>query len=219
MKFHRKSVIITCLLLAAVVFLSCLYLPDALSIRATAAAETQIQIVDTPHLGPSHDSTATSETEKPTVPPETEAPAEPPMHYTEVDAVILAKLLWEECRGVKGIYCGVSAKARQAGVAWTVLNRLDKGNYGSSLLDVVTAPNQYAYNPQAPVDEDLLWLANDVLSRWNREQNGETNVGRTIPAEYLYFYGDGQENHFRIGYKDKVNWNWSLPDPYATPDT
>lgn len=210
MKFHRKSVIVTCLVLSVLVFLSCLIPPHALTIRASAAADTMTLFEVNRPCAAAEDGTEPTETEVPTEPTV--------MYYTEVDAVIVAKLLWEECRGVSGTYKGVSAKARQAAVAWTVVDRLDAGTFGDTLVAVVTAPNQFAYNPNAPVNEELLWLANDVLSRWNREKNGETDVGRTIPAEYLYFYGDGKENHFRIGYKDADTWDWSLPDPYQNTD-
>ena len=40
-------------------------------------------------------------------------------------------------------------------------------------------------------------------------------MGRTIPADYLYFEGDGKENYFRKEYQgDGAMWDWSLPDPY-----
>lgn len=72
----------------------------------------------------------------------------------------------------------------------------------------------FAYRADAPIEEDLYLLAVDVLERWYREKRGEENVGRTLPAEYVYFWGNGRENFFRIEYQGKVYWDWSLPNPY-----
>ena len=109
----------------------------------------------------------------------------------------------------------MSYKARQAAVAWVALNRVDAGGFGEDLYEVLTSPNQFAYDPDAPVTDDLLELAWDVLYRWWAEKDGETDVGRTIPPEYLYFDGDGKENYFRIEYQGTGEvWDWSLPDPY-----
>ena len=50
---------------------------------------------------------------------------------------------------------------------------------------------------------------------WGAEKAGEEDVGRTLPADYLFFEGDGAENHFRKEYeKTGETWDWSLPDPY-----
>lgn len=211
MRVNHKSIIVICLILTVFVFCTGMIPPEIVTIPVEAAEAPS----GSPETNP-----AQTEAHATTAPPETEAPTEPQLHFTEVEAVILAKLLWSECRGVSGIYCGVSAKARQAAVAWDVLNRLDNGSYGDSIVDVVTAPNQFAYDPQAPVDEELLWLATDVLTRWSMEKNGETDVGRTLPAGYYFFLGDGEENHFRKDFKDYTNtWDWSLPDPYLNADT
>lgn len=41
-------------------------------------------------------------------------------------------------------------------------------------------------------------------------------MGRTLPEDYLFFEGDGLENHFRKEYeKTGDTWDWSLPDPYG----
>lgn len=142
-----------------------------------------------------------------------EAPEWPKL-YTDEDAIALAKTLWGEARGVKdnGI---VSGDCQRAAVAWCILNRYDAG-YEDSIYKVITAKKQFhGYSADYPVEDDLLELAYDVLDRWNAEQHGETDVGRVLPAEYLWFGGDGNENRFRDAWKGGNKWDWSLEDPYA----
>lgn len=147
--------------------------------------------------------------------------SEPPVMDTfspdDLEAVMLAKTMYAEANVLRwyGDQFGVSYKARQAAVAWVALNRVDAGGFGEDLYEVLTQPNQFAYDPDAPVTDELLELAWDVLYRWSAEKDGETDVGRTIPADYLYFEGDGKENYFRKEYQgDGAMWDWSLPDPY-----
>ena len=65
-----------------------------------------------------------------------------------------------------------------------------------------------------PVLPELATLAADVLIRYHAERDGRTNVGRVLPVEYLYFTGDGRNNHFTIGWKDAETWDWCLQNPY-----
>lgn len=133
--------------------------------------------------------------------------ATPPWTYEEVE--MLAKTIWGEARGVP-------STARQAAVAWCALNRLDVGTFGDTLAEVLSKPYQFAYDPASPVTDEFLALADDVLHRWYLEQNGVEDVGRTLPEDYLFFEGDGLENHFRKEYeKTGDTWDWSLPDPYG----
>lgn len=127
----------------------------------------------------------------------------------EDDVIMIAKTLYGECRGVK-------SKMEQAAVAWCILNRVDSKGYacGESIEYVVTFPHQFAYDPDAPVWESLKEIAYDVLIRWHNEKQGAENVGRVLPAEYLYFIGDGKRNHFSIEWKSTEYWNWSLTNPY-----
>lgn len=46
------------------------------------------------------------------------------------------------------------------------------------------------------MDAGVEALVLDVLGRWEEEKQGQENVGRTLPAEYLFFWGDGWHNHF-----------------------
>ena len=44
--------------------------------------------------------------------------------------------------------------------------------------------------------------------------HGQVEVGRVLPADYLWFSGDSKRNHFRNAYKGGTVWDWSLPSPY-----
>lgn len=132
---------------------------------------------------------------------------------SSVEAVMLARLV----RGEAG---GVWSMTEQACVMWTVLNRVDAG-YGDTIAEVITAPGQYYYIESFGTNDeygrDLVWLAEDVLNRWYREKNGEINVGRVLPAEYLFFGGDGYHNYFRTTYEfGNGFWDYSLPSPYES---
>ena len=126
----------------------------------------------------------------------------------ESDITLLAKLLWGEARGV-------DSKAEQAAVVWCVLNRVDAGYADGTIEGVVTAKYQFTgYKSYHPATEEFMNLAEDVLCRWYAEKQGEDNVGRTLPKDYLYFNGSNGRNWFRKEYKSTTYWDWSLPDPY-----
>jgi hypothetical protein len=142
-------------------------------------------------------------------PTEEKSPAEslPEFPITTDEIRVLAQKLYAECNGVR-------SKTRQAAVAWIIFNRLDAG-YGDTLMAVMTAPHQFAKtSDKTPVTDYLLELAADVAGRWWAEKNGAENVGRIIPSDYYFFWGDGKENHFRKGWKDQVYWDWSMESPY-----
>lgn len=129
-----------------------------------------------------------------------------------VEAVMLARLV----RGEAG---GIWSLTEQACVMWVVLNRVDTGKWGDTIAEVITAPNQFYYIPSFGTTDDygrdLIWLAEDVISRWEREKAGETDVGRVLPAEYLFFGGDGYHNYFRTTYEfGNGRWHYELPSPY-----
>lgn len=141
------------------------------------------------------------------VTPESE-PEVTPQPWTDEEVIVLTKMLWGEARGV-------SSDAEKAACVWCVLNRVDHG-YGD-IITVVTTPKQFVgYNEGNPVDDDLITLCIDVLSRWYAEKDGQTEVGRVLPSEYLFFSGDGKRNHFRTDYKNGMIWDWSLPSPYGS---
>ena len=127
----------------------------------------------------------------------------------ETEATYIAKTIWGEARGC--------SKMEQAAVAWCILNRVDSDlpYIPNSIREVVTQKGQFhGYSKDFPVDDDIYNLAVDVIERWQREKLGEENVGRVLPKEYLYFYGDGKRNHFTVDWKDKATWDWSLENPY-----
>lgn len=135
---------------------------------------------------------------------------EPEYIPAQEDVDALARTLYGECRGVP-------SKMEQAAVAWCILNRVDAG-YADTVLGVVAAPGQFVgYSPYHPVTDELAELAADVLERHWREQQGETEVGRVLPADYLWFSGRDGRNWFRAEYRSSDYWDWSLPDPYEEP--
>lgn len=126
---------------------------------------------------------------------------------TQEEIQALAKVVYREARGIPD-------KAHQAAVIWCILNRVDAGCWGDTIMDVVTYPNAFAYIEDTPVEQEFLMLAADVCERWNLEKAGQAEVGRVLPKEYLYFTGDGEFNHFTIEWKGTEIWDWSLGSPY-----
>lgn len=150
-------------------------------------------------------------------PEETEEPEPEPCPITYTEVVMLAQTMHEESQVLCwwGDKWGVSYIARQAAVGWSALNRYDAGYFGSTLAEILSKPHQYAWSADAPVTDHFLWLAQDIVDRWWAEKQGAQDVGRTLPADYLFFEGDGKENHFRKEYEHTgETWDWSLPDPY-----
>ncbi len=102
-----------------------------------------------------------------------------------------------------------------AATFWNVLNRYD-ADYAKSIYGVVTASGQYhGYKTYHPVRDDIYEVCIDVIARWVAEKEGATDVGRILPSDYFWFYGDGRHNHYRNVYKNGARWDWSLPTPYA----
>ena len=122
---------------------------------------------------------------------------------------MLAKLVYREARGIK-------SDSHKAAVIWCVLNRIDNGNYGSSIKEVITAKHQFAWVPKTPVKEEFYNLAEDVIIRWLLEKEGLDNVGRVLPNDYLFFAGRNGKNYFRKSYRSREYWDWSLENPYIT---
>lgn len=130
----------------------------------------------------------------------------------ESDINYLARTLWGEARGIE-------STMEKAAVCWCVLNRVDSDEWDfrnmNTIESVVTAPNQFmGYDKKNPLDDELVEIAKDVLTRWYMEKDGIENVGRVLPKEYTHFYGDGESNYFRTDWRGKEFWDWSLEDPY-----
>ena len=115
------------------------------------------------------------------------------------DVDLIAKTVWGEARGL--------SKFEQSMVVWCILNRVDAG-YGT-IKQVVTAEGQFhGYKSHFPVKKDIKTLVKDVIARWQLEKVCHGDVGRTLPADYLYFYGDGKHNHYRTKYRGGETWDW-----------
>lgn len=131
----------------------------------------------------------------------------------EADKEALARMVWGEARG-----CSAT---EQAAVVWCALNRFDSGDpfYAdcTTIYDIVTQPGQFCgYDPENPLDDDIVALVEDVLVRWMAEKVCMGDMGRVLPAEYLYFTVDGHANTFRDQYQGGNTWDWGLESPYET---
>lgn len=127
------------------------------------------------------------------------------------DVEAIARTLYGECRGIP-------SDMEKAAVAWCVLNRLDAG-FEDTIIEVVSAPKQFVgYDPDHPLLPNLVTLAEDVMIRWHREKEGEENVGRVLPPDYLWFTGDGSHNWFLSEYRGTDYWDWEYEDVYASQE-
>lgn len=129
----------------------------------------------------------------------------------KADKEALARMVWGEARG-----CSAT---EQAAVVWCALNRFESSDpyYANCMTihDIVTQPAQFVgYDPENPLEADILALVDDVVERWLAEKSGAEDVGRVLPAEYLYFTGDGEHNYFRDQFQGGNIWNWGLESPY-----
>lgn len=139
--------------------------------------------------------------------PAAETAQEPETEQEEETIVLLAKMLWGEARG-----CSTT---EQAACVWVALNRVSDPRWPDTLREVLLQPEQFrGLREDNPATEELMALAEDVLSRRARELAGETAVGRVIPEDYFFWAGDGKRNHFRKEYESKERWGWSMESPY-----
>ena len=139
-----------------------------------------------------------------------EQEAKPP--YSDEDVEAAAKMIYGEA-------IVTHSDTEMAAVLWCAINRFDSDDpyYAGcmSIKDIVTQAGQFhGYNEQHPVDEHIRELVIDVLDRWMQEKAGADDVGRVLPAEYLFFYGDGRHNHFTTEFGGGHEYDWSLPSPY-----
>ena len=124
--------------------------------------------------------------------PEPSAEPEHEMYFTDADVIAVAKMLWGEARGC--------TRDNQAMAVWCVCNRVDDPRFPDTILGVVAQPSQFfGYSPSFPVTDELYEVALDVLTRWSLEKQGVT-VERELSSTYLWFTGDGVQNHFREVY-------------------
>jgi len=130
-------------------------------------------------------------------------------YYTDNDITMLCKVTYGEA--------GNLSELQQAAVVWCILNRVDSSVYPNSISKVITQPYQFCgYSEGKPVVDKTKKVVIDVLNRWVKEKQGETDVGRVLPIEYMYFTGDGVKNTFRLSSSTSSQaWDWSLPSPYG----
>lgn len=189
-----------------------LALVTALLILLCACSTSRTSSAETMQTRPTTNVTTNTSTPITTCPVvSTPEATKPEWQPDQADVEAIAKTLWGECRGVP-------YTSHKAAVVWCILNRVDKGGYfGSSIIEVVSKPNQFVgYDPDYPVDPELEEIARDVLKRWHAEKEGETKVGRVLPSGYCYFVGDGELNYFTNEWRSKNYWDWSLPNPYES---
>lgn len=188
------------------------------SVETEAEAEAEVNAEPSADAEPSVESEVEPTIESTAEPIVEPTPVEVNVYdfFTEEEVIMLAKLIYGEARGVYSV-------TEQAGIVWTVLNRIDSPSHGSTISSVVLAPNQFYYVASSPtVDDygrDLKWLTEDVLTRYLREKNGETDVGRVLPVEYRFYSskGDGH-NGFAVSYGSYYSYisSFGLASPYET---
>lgn len=122
-------------------------------------------------------------------------------------ACMIAQTIYGEARG--------SDLYNKSLVAWCIFNRYDDGRFGDTIEEIITKPGQFTgYSSNKPITDEDYKLAVDCLLRWQAEKYSVGDVGRTLPKEYLYFYGDGKLNHYRNS-KDEKTYSYDLPNPYS----
>ena len=126
------------------------------------------------------------------------------------NATELARLIWGEA-------CGVASVMERAAVIWCVLNRVDDPRWPDTVEEVVRQKRQFVgHCVNHPALEENIAIAVDVLMRWALEKIGVGDAGRVLPAEYVFFTGDGQQNYFTKAYPSEraAAWTWELRNPY-----
>lgn len=154
-------------------------------LQKVSHCETEIQIYNpTPIPTPTSTPTPT-----PTVCP-TIAPIQSPVELDVKEVEELAKMLYGEARGV-------TDDVQVAKCAWVALNRVDCEYYPDDLISVLSQSGQFhGYKVDYPVTDRMYNIAEDVLTRYQLEKQG-IEVIRELESDYLYFHGDGVNNHFK----------------------
>ena len=115
-----------------------------------------------------------------------------PRQWTYEDAAVISRMVWGEARGV--------SRNEQKLVVWTVINRLENRNYGSSLIDVVRAPRQFhGYSSRFPVTPEIKEMVIEVLEAWDRGEQALIYPPFATTPYYLYFSArrwDGWSHNF-----------------------
>lgn len=139
--------------------------------------------------------------------PEKKASPTPPggRMYSDAEVDALAKTIYGEDRGNVG-------KMARIGVAWTAINRLlypsSETGYYSDIVDVVSAPGQYAYDSNYPLTYE--GLARGILE-------GE-HPDPTYGSTYMGHYELGSKEHqaaqsWSAHFPESYHYEFILPEP------
>ena len=128
----------------------------------------------------------------------------------ETNIAIMAQTIYGEARDMSTYEMSL--------VAWCICNRVDDPHFPSTIEEVIKQKGQFhGYSADKPIEKRCYDVAKDVIIRWNMESQIIGNVGRTLPKEYLYFYGKDGHNKYRVK-NDDPNGRWDftdiLPNPY-----
>ena len=128
---------------------------------------------------------------------------------TEDEETRIAQMLYGEDRS-----CGdADDTMKQAAVVWCVFNRVDA--WDKTVTEVITPSQFHGWKKGQQHPEWSHEIVRDVALRWAREKQGETDVGRVLPKEYLFFSAGGRHEKFRTGYRTSDYWDWGWENPYA----
>jgi hypothetical protein len=120
-------------------------------------------------------------------------------NYKE-EIIVLAKVIHGEAN-----YEHIPEIQKEA-VVWTVLNRVDVGHRGNTIIECATASSQFAYDRHAPATDEYKAIARNVLRAWLMEQEGIYEY--RLPKDYLYFVGKRGHNLFTREYQDGKYFRW-----------
>jgi len=121
-------------------------------------------------------------------------PPPTPRRWTDEDVAVISRMVWGEGRGV-------SANEQKL-IAWTVINRLEDGRYGNSLIGVVRARGQFhGYSARHPITPEIRRNVVAALEAWDRGEAAKVYPPFAITSCYRYFWGDGRHNWFRTNFR------------------
>ena len=113
-----------------------------------------------------------------------------PSRWTEDCVTVLSRMVWGEGRGV--------SRNEQKLIVWTVINRLENGRYGNSLIGIVRARGQFhGYSSRHPVTDPIRNMVIEVLEAWERGEQAKVYPPFATTPHYLYFSGRNGHNWFR----------------------
>lgn len=114
--------------------------------------------------------------------------------WTDNCVDVLSRMVWGEGRGV--------SRNEQKLIVWTVINRLEDGRYGTTLVGIVRARGQFhGYSPRFPVIPEIREMVIEVLEAWERGETAKVYPPFARTPNYRYFHGDGRHNWFRENWR------------------